>query len=95
MDYSTFYTNPYPSSTTQPLSHANLQAANGGAFSLNPSPSSSSRLQPNQQNQSNGIAQLQQNMFYLDPFDTKMEQSQCPPDVDHASFSSHPSFNLL
>src|SRR5271170_447346 len=85
MDYSAFYNQPYPTANTQPLSHANLQAANGNAFSLNPSPPSANQIQSNQQTQSNPISQLQQNMFYLDPFNTKME---CPPDVDHGSYSS-------
>jgi len=82
MDYSNFYANPYPPPTAQPLTHANLQAANGNAFSHNPSP------QSNQQTQANPITQLQQNMFYLDPFDTKMDHSECPPEFDSASCES-------
>jgi hypothetical protein len=84
MDYSNFYANPYPAPpTARRLSRANLQALNGTAFPQNPSP------QPNQQTQPNGMAQLQQNMFYLDPFDTKMDQSECPAEVDASvSFAS-------
>ena len=79
MDY-TFFPEQYPN-----LTRANLQAANN-AFSINPSPSNAPR-QPQQQQQSNPVSQLQQNMFYLDPFDTKIDQPQSN-DVDHASYSS-------
>jgi hypothetical protein len=82
MDYNAFYTHPYSTPNPQPLSHANLQAANNGtAFPT---------TNQIQSNQPNPISQLQQNMFFLDPFDTKMEDSQCPIDADPASYSSIP-----
>jgi hypothetical protein len=86
MDY-TFFPQQYPNLTT-----ANLQAANR-AFNINPGPPNAPRQQQqHQQQQSNPVSQLQQNMFYLDPFNTKMEQPQSN-DVDHASYSSAISAN--
>lgn len=61
------------------LTSANLQANN--TYTLN-----------NPSTQQNGVQQLQQNMFYLDPFDNKPEQSA---DLDHASFSSTPVLTIL
>jgi len=52
------------------LTTANLQANN--AYTIDSTPQ-------------NGVAQIQQNLFYLDPFDSKLDQSIDP---DHASFSS-------
>jgi hypothetical protein len=77
MDYSsaTFF----PQYST--LTSENLAASNN-AFSLNPSPQQQQRSQNN-----NPVSQLQQNMFYLDPFDAKLEQPHSN-DIDHASFSS-------
>jgi hypothetical protein len=97
MDYSTFY----PQTTFPNLTAANLQANH--AFSLNPNTNTTAltqqqprQQQPPQQQQPSGnnISQLQQNMFYLDPFEAKVDQSQCP-DLDHASFSSMSPFILV
>ena len=82
MDYSSFFPQQYPNLTT-----ANLQAANS-AFSLNQNPPTNANHQQRQQS-SNPVSQLQQNMFYLNPFDTKPEHPQ-PNDFDHASYSSTP-----
>jgi hypothetical protein len=90
MDFNSFYA----SQTAYPnLTAANLQANH--AFSLNPNTNTTSlnqqqprQQQPQQQQQpQNNMSQLQQNMFFLDPFESKVDQSQCP-DLDHASFSS-------
>lgn len=80
MDYSSFFPQQYPN-----LTAANLQAAANSTFSLNQNPSTNAGQQQQQQQSSNTVSQLQQNMFYLDPFD-----ADCPPsnDLDHASHSS-------
>jgi hypothetical protein len=103
MDFNTFYS---PQTAYPNLTAANLQANH--AFSLNPNTNTTPlnqqqprQQQPQQQQQpqnkmsQNNISQLQQNMFYLDPFEAKVDQSQCP-DMDHASFSSTcPCLNVL
>ena len=88
MDYSTFYPHPYRPSKPRPLDQTNLQAPNGNVFPLNHSPPTTTQARPSQQSQSNPMSQLQQNLFYLDPFDTKVENAPFPLDVDHASFTS-------
>ena len=92
MDYSSFFPPQY-----QHLTAANLQAANS-AFSLNQSTPTNAIHQQQQQRQqqqhpSNPVSQLQQNMFFLDPFDTKLEHPQ-PNDLDHTSHSSTPNFHV-
>jgi uncharacterized protein involved in copper resistance len=94
MDFNTFYS---PQTAYPNLTAANLQANH--AFSLDPN-TNTTQQQPRQQQPQqqqpqnnmpqNNMSQLQQNMFYLDPFESKVDQSQCP-DMDHASFSSNPS----
>jgi hypothetical protein len=82
MDYSAFY----PQQQFSTLAGANLQPAPNG-FSLNSNPSNVvSRQQQQQRQQNNPMAQLQQNMFFLDPFDTKLEPIPSN-DLDHASFA--------
>jgi hypothetical protein len=78
MDYSSFFPHQYPN-----LTAANLQAAANSTFQLNQNPPTNAGQQ--QQQSSNTVSQLQQNMFYLDPFD-----ADCPPsnEVDHGSHSS-------
>jgi hypothetical protein len=81
MDYNAFFSQPY-----QNLTAANLQAANN-AFSLNTGPPNTSHRQQQQQQQqpqNNHVSQLPQNVFYMDPFDTKIEPTQTN-DLDHAS----------
>jgi hypothetical protein len=89
MDYSSFFSQQYPNVTPQ-----NFQASNNA---FNPqhnnsnNSNNSNEQQRRQQSQSqqqnnNQISQLQQNMFYLDPFDTKVEQHSNDP--DHTSYSS-------
>ena len=68
---------------------ANLQAATNSTFSLNQNIPTNGTPQHRQQQPSNPVSQLQQNMFYLDPFDTKLEHPQSN-DLDHASYSSTP-----
>jgi hypothetical protein len=93
MDFSTYCPDGYSTLTTE-----HLQAANN-AFALNgnlppgpsqPCPGNNSLPQTN-----NNIAQLQQNMFFLDPFETNTKVD--PVDQDHASYSSIflPSFLLI
>lgn len=78
MDYNTFFSQPY-----QNLTAANLQATNN-AFPINTSPPNASHRQQQQQAQSNPVSQLQQNLFYLDPFEAKVEPTQSN-DLDHVS----------
>jgi hypothetical protein len=84
MDFSTYCPEGYSTLTTE-----HLQAANNG-FALNgnlppgpsqPCPGNNSLPQAN-----NNVAQLQQNMFFLDPFETNTKVD--PLDQDHASYSS-------
>jgi hypothetical protein len=106
MDYGSFYPQQqqqqqqqaYPNLTAANLQ--NLQTNTNNSFQLNPSPPTltqpnSTDQCPNHQNsisplQQNNIAPLQANMFYLDPFDTKVDTSQAANDLDHASYSSIP-----
>lgn len=58
----------------------------------NISPLQQNNISPLQQNsiqplQAANLAQLQTNMFFMDPFDTKVDTSQAN-DLDHASYSS-------
>jgi hypothetical protein len=87
MDYSSFFSQQYPN-----LTAANLQAANS-TFSFNQRPATNAvhqqqRQQQQQQQPSIPVSQLQQNLFYLDPFDTKIEPQS--NDLDHTSYSSTP-----
>ena len=78
MDYTAFYSQQYPQQG----------GVNVNGFGI-AAPQTAQAQIPGQQGQqqNNQMAQLQQNMFYLDPFDTKLEP--CPPNqLDHASFSS-------
>jgi hypothetical protein len=61
MDYSSFYPQQYSTLTAE-----NLQAANN-AFAVNGLINNAPA--PNNGQPANNVAQLQQNMFYLDPFD--------------------------
>jgi hypothetical protein len=86
MDYSSFYPQQYSTLTAE-----NLQAANN-AFAVNGNlPHLPQQNQPNGNNTNNNVAQLQQNMFYLDPFDTNVKPDSIDP--DHASYSSIPPFS--
>ena len=88
MDYSSFFSQQYPNLTT-----TNLQ---GATFSLNQNPPTNVTHQQQQQQQqpSNTVSQLQQNMFYLDPFNTKLEHPQSN-DIDHASYSSSTPYSYV
>jgi hypothetical protein len=77
MDYATFYPQHYQTLTTE-----NLQAVNN-AFQVN---GSNQHPLPQQEQQPSNVAQLPQNMFFLDPFDTKGPEGS--NDQDHASYSS-------
>ena len=86
MDFSAFYAQqPFPQQP--PLTKANVHASNN-VFAMNPAQvAPQQRHQQQQQQQQNSqISQLQQNMFFLDPFSTEIDTSS--NDVDHASYSS-------
>jgi hypothetical protein len=97
MDYNSFYTQQYPN-----LSGANLPSGNT-QFSLNPNRPNAPAVnrqqgqqqqgtqqqqqRQQQQQQTDPRSQLQSNMFFLDPYNTKLEQTPSV-DRDHASYSS-------
>jgi len=76
MDFSTFYQQGYPN-----LTAVNLHANN--AYALNNNPSQQPHRESQQQQQQANVP-LQQNLFYLDPFETEVDANE----MDHASFSS-------
>jgi len=89
MDYTSFY----PSTAQQ---FANPLSATNPPFSLSqngPTQVPANRSSRNIPQQNNPIAQLQQNMFYLDPFESKLGEASSN-DMDHASYSSKFPYHL-
>lgn len=91
MDYSTFFSSQQPQPQQRQQPYPNLTAANlqnlqtNAAFQLNPSPPTLTQHTTDQcpqtnisPLQANNLAQLQTNMFYMDPFETnsKVETGQ-------------------